>query len=81
MATNLFTIPAFYLYVGVILTPAGIIGPITGGYIMKRFDLKVNQIIKLIILFLFLGGCCIFGFLLTCPNVPFAGVTVMYQNR
>ncbi|XP_072018416.1 solute carrier organic anion transporter family member 4A1-like [Amphiura filiformis] len=68
------------LVTGVILTPAGVIGPITGGYIMKRFDLKVNQILKFVIGCLFLGFLCTFGFLLSCPNVPFAGVSVAYQN-
>ncbi|XP_072018415.1 solute carrier organic anion transporter family member 4A1-like [Amphiura filiformis] len=68
------------LVAGVILTPAGVIGPITGGYIMRRFDLKVNQILKFVIGVLFLGFICIFGFLLSCPNAPFAGVSVAYQN-
>ncbi|XP_072018413.1 solute carrier organic anion transporter family member 4A1-like [Amphiura filiformis] len=68
------------LAVGIILAPAAIIGPIASGYIIRRFDLKVPQILKLILVVLVLGGACFFGFLFYCPNVPFAGVTVVYQN-
>ncbi|XP_072018417.1 solute carrier organic anion transporter family member 4A1-like [Amphiura filiformis] len=68
------------LYTGFVVMPSGIIGSLVGGYVVMKYNLTVAQILKFIILVLCLSGACVFGFLLSCSNVPFAGVTVQYQN-
>ena len=65
---------------GIIAVPAGLIGLILGGYIVKRFDLKMRGILRLVVgvngIVIFL----LFMFLLRCENVDFAGVSVTYDG-
>ncbi|XP_071114005.1 solute carrier organic anion transporter family member 4A1-like [Haliotis cracherodii] len=66
-------------FVGYAAIPAGGGGTFLGGYIVKRFNMKVSGIIRfclgatLIVLFVALV------FLINCENVPFAGVNVEYN--
>ena len=65
---------------GIIAVPAGLIGLILGGYIVKHFDLKMRGILRLVVgvngIVIFL----LFMFLLRCENVDFAGVSVTYDG-
>ena len=65
---------------GLISIPGGVGGTIAGGYIIKRFKLKVPQILKLelgLTFVLIASGCCFF---IVCDPVDFAGVTTDYTN-
>ncbi|XP_030829905.1 solute carrier organic anion transporter family member 4A1-like [Strongylocentrotus purpuratus] len=64
-----------------LLTMAGTVtGALIGGWIIKRFDLKFKGLIGFAMACAVgcLGASC--AFLLKCPNVPMAGVTVPYTN-
>lgn len=56
-------------------------GALIGGWVIKRFDLKFKGLIGFAMACAVgcLGASC--AFLLKCPNVPMAGVTVPYTNR
>ena len=62
------------------VVPAACGGMFIGGYIVKRFNLKVRGILKLVIglSVLVLGSS--FVFLVRCKNVDFAGVSVTYDH-
>ena len=70
----------FTRVVGAITVPAGCGGMVLGGYIVKRFDLKVRGILKFVIginvVVLVLANV----FLVRCSNVDFAGVSVTYDG-
>ncbi|XP_072018409.1 solute carrier organic anion transporter family member 4A1-like [Amphiura filiformis] len=68
------------LLAGLTITPAGIIGPLLGGYLLKRYQMTVSQTLKFCAVCLVISGLISIGFLLTCPDVPFAGVTTVYEN-
>ncbi|XP_072038989.1 solute carrier organic anion transporter family member 4A1-like [Amphiura filiformis] len=68
------------LVAGILTTPSGLIGCLFGGWIVNRFKLKFRGMIKFCIGSLSIGFFMVLAFLMTCPNVPFAGVTVQYQN-
>ena len=65
---------------GVVGVPAGLIGVLLGGYIVKRFDLKVRAIIKLVIGLNAAATCLYLMFVIRCENVDFAGITVTYDG-
>ena len=69
------------IYTGYAAIPAGGGGTFLGGYLVKRFDLRVRGIIRLC-----LGvtlPCILFCliFLVHCDNVPFAGVNIEYGEH
>ena len=68
------------LVTGYAAIPAGGGGTFLGGYLVKRFNLRVPGIIKLCLALLiavfFLG----FVFLVHCQNLPFAGINVKYGS-
>ncbi|XP_072038998.1 solute carrier organic anion transporter family member 4A1-like [Amphiura filiformis] len=68
------------LVAGLIVTPAGVIGNLLGGYLVKRLNLTVSGMLKFIICSLSISLLMMVTFLLACDNVDFAGVTVKYEN-
>jgi len=69
------------LIVGLVTIPGAGGGTFLGGYIVKRYNMRCAQIIKFCI------GCALvsigltMAFLISCPNVNFAGVTSSYPNE
>ena len=64
-----------------IVVPAGVIGTLSGGWVIKHFNMTIPTMLKTIICGTIIG---VFGmgiFALHCPNPPFAGVTVGFSNR
>lgn len=61
--------------------PAGGGGTFLGGYLVKRFSLNCAAIIKLCILASALGVLCTLSFVISCPNVAFAGVSRGYGDN
>ncbi|XP_034253662.1 solute carrier organic anion transporter family member 4A1 [Thrips palmi] len=69
------------LLMGLVTVPAGGGGTFLGGYLVKRFSLNCAAIIKLCILASGLGVLCAISFVISCPNVAFAGVTRGYGDN
>ncbi len=69
-----------FYFSGLIVTPAGVIGNLLGGYIVKRFNLTVKGMLRFIVVSLTSSLILMVVFLLACDNVDFAGVTVAYEN-
>ncbi|XP_046350996.2 solute carrier organic anion transporter family member 4A1-like [Haliotis rufescens] len=67
-------------YVGLVVIPAGGGGTLLGGYLVKRFNLKVRGILRMCLASTLTVCVLGLGFLIHCDNVPFAGVNVRYQN-
>uniref|UniRef100_A0A3B3UU78 Solute carrier organic anion transporter family member n=1 Tax=Poecilia latipinna TaxID=48699 RepID=A0A3B3UU78_9TELE len=64
---------------GYMVVPAGGGGTFTGGYIVKRLNLRCRGIIRFCMMCALVSLLAIFIFLVHCPNVPMAGVTAPYQ--
>ena len=56
------------------------LGALVGGYTVKRFDLKFRGMMKFVLASLSASFLLTFTFMINCPNPPFAGVTVEYEN-
>ncbi|RXG73850.1 Solute carrier organic anion transporter family member 4A1 [Armadillidium vulgare] len=69
------------LLVGFIAVPAGGGGTFLGGWLVKRFQLKCDQILKFCISMSFVCSLSAFFLLFSCPEVDFAGVNVDFANR
>ncbi|XP_041479869.1 solute carrier organic anion transporter family member 4A1-like isoform X3 [Lytechinus variegatus] len=65
---------------GLLVTPSSVLGALVGGYIVKRFDLKFRGMMKFVLVALCASFLLTFTFMISCPNAPFAGVTVDYGN-
>ncbi|XP_036447883.1 solute carrier organic anion transporter family member 4A1 [Colossoma macropomum] len=65
---------------GYMVVPAGGGGTFLGGYIVKKLNLRCRGIIRFCMLCAVVSLLAIFIFLLHCPNVPMAGVTVPYHS-
>ena len=60
--------------------PAGTLGQITGGYIGKRFDLKVPGLLKLSLVSSIITLPLTLAFLARCPDTQMAGVLADYPG-
>lgn len=71
----------FFLLAGLVTVPAGGGGTFLGGYLIKRFNLPCSGILKFCLLAT--ASCIAFTlcFVLNCPNLNFAGVTIPYSNQ
>jgi organic anion transporter 4A len=69
------------IVVGLVTIPGVAGGTFLGGYIIKRYDLKCAQIIKFCISCAFISMGLTMAFLISCPNMNFAGVTNSYPNE
>ncbi|XP_041360902.1 solute carrier organic anion transporter family member 4A1-like isoform X2 [Gigantopelta aegis] len=67
-------------YIGFAAIPAGGGGTFLGGYLVKRFNLKMRGIIRLCMIACAVAFLTIFVFLINCENVPFAGINVNYGD-
>nr|XP_046252002.1 solute carrier organic anion transporter family member 4A1 [Scatophagus argus]XP_046252003.1 solute carrier organic anion transporter family member 4A1 [Scatophagus argus]XP_046252004.1 solute carrier organic anion transporter family member 4A1 [Scatophagus argus] len=65
---------------GCMVVPAGGGGTLLGGYIVKKLNLRCRGIIRFSLICTMVSLFAIFVFLIHCPNVPMAGVTVPYQS-
>ncbi|XP_078573013.1 solute carrier organic anion transporter family member 4C1-like [Branchiostoma floridae x Branchiostoma japonicum] len=65
---------------GLTIVPAGILGSVIGGVLMKKYRMGVTGALKITVI----GVACMFiiplAFLVRCPNTVMAGVTVPYGN-
>ena len=60
--------------------PAGTLGQIAGGYIGKRFDLKVPGLLKLSLVSSIITLPLMLVFLARCPDTQMAGVIATYPG-
>ncbi|EDW77984.2 uncharacterized protein Dwil_GK24772 [Drosophila willistoni] len=68
------------LVMGLITVPAGGGGTFLGGYLVKKWQLACNGIIKMCLLASLIASLFTFCFLVSCPNPPFAGVTTAHDH-
>lgn len=68
------------ILVGVVIIPAGLFGCLFGGWVIKKFHLEFKGQIRFCLIVLFSSLLLAFAFLLTCDNVPFAGITRDYTD-
>ncbi|XP_054743185.1 solute carrier organic anion transporter family member 4A1 [Anastrepha obliqua] len=68
------------LLMGLITVPAGGGGTFLGGYLIKKWNLTCSQIIKMCLIMTMISACFTSCFLLSCPNLDFAGVTTPYRE-
>ncbi|XP_056879739.1 solute carrier organic anion transporter family member 4A1 isoform X2 [Takifugu flavidus] len=65
---------------GYMVVPAGGGGTFLGGYIVKKWNMRCRDIVRLCVVCTLISLVTIFIFLLHCPNMPMAGVTVPYRS-
>lgn len=68
------------LLMGLITVPAGGGGTFLGGYLVKKFNLNCSGIIKMCLMATIIATAFTSCFLLSCPNLKFAGVTTHYES-
>ncbi|XP_061388194.1 solute carrier organic anion transporter family member 4A1 [Musca vetustissima] len=68
------------LLMGLITVPAGGGGTFLGGYLVKKFNLNCAGIIRLCLVVTIIATVFTSCFLLSCPNLKFAGVTTGYRK-
>lgn len=68
------------LVMGIITVPAGGGGTFLGGYLVKKLNLACGGIIKMCLLATIVATFFTSCFLVSCPNVEFAGVTTAYAG-
>ncbi|KAG0725993.1 Solute carrier organic anion transporter family member 4A1 [Chionoecetes opilio] len=80
---NQFSMAASYaaLIVGFVAVTAGGGGTLLGGWIIKRLHLSCSGILKMCIIFSAMCLVSCFTFVISCPNISFAGVNMQYSNR
>ncbi|KAI9586202.1 hypothetical protein GQX74_002049 [Glossina fuscipes] len=69
------------LIMGLITIPTGGGGTFLGGYLVKKFDLSCGNIIRLCLIATTIATAFTSCFLLSCPNLDFAGVTIDYHKN
>jgi organic anion transporter 4A len=65
---------------GIIITPSGGLGTLTGGYLVKKFKMSREQILKMYIYCQIVAIPCLFAFVFYCEDAKFAGVNVSYNQ-
>ncbi|XP_050319426.1 solute carrier organic anion transporter family member 4A1 [Bactrocera neohumeralis] len=69
------------LLMGLITVPAGGGGTFLGGYLIKKLKLNCANIIKMCLIMTTISAFFTSCFLLSCPNLAFAGVTTQYRRE
>ncbi|RWS04752.1 solute carrier organic anion transporter family member 4A1-like protein [Dinothrombium tinctorium] len=69
------------LVVGIMTLPGAAGGTFVGGYVIKKYDMKVKAILKYTIGCTIITACTAFVFFISCENVQFAGKTFKYNNE
>ncbi|XP_069808390.1 solute carrier organic anion transporter family member 4A1 isoform X2 [Dendropsophus ebraccatus] len=67
-------------FFGYLVVPAGGGGTFLGGFIVNKLKLHCSGVIRFCVLCTLLSLMSIFIFLISCPNMPMAGVTVPYTG-
>ncbi|XP_056404526.1 solute carrier organic anion transporter family member 4A1 [Hyla sarda] len=67
-------------FFGYLVVPAGGGGTFLGGFIVNKLKLHCSGVIRFCVLCTLLSLMSIFIFLISCPNMPIAGVTVPYTG-
>ena len=75
-----FTASVSAIIMGIIITPSGGLGTLTGGYLVKRLEMSREQILKMYIYCQIIAIPCLFAFVFYCEDAKFAGVNVSYPN-
>ena len=68
-------------YAGLVVIPAGCLGMLLGGYLIRQFQWTLSSCIKACTAISFLALFPTLILLLHCPNKAIAGVTRPYMNR
>ncbi|XP_041361759.1 solute carrier organic anion transporter family member 4A1-like [Gigantopelta aegis] len=68
------------LYMGLAAVITGGGGTFLGGYLVKRFSLKIRGIFRVCIVCTVIGGVSNVAYLINCDSAPFAGVNVKYGD-
>ena len=56
-------------------------GSVFGGWLVHKFNLSCQAILRLQVVLTALTCFCILGFLIWCDSIPIPGVTVPYSTR
>ena len=75
-----FTASVSAVIMGIIITPSGGLGTLTGGYLVKKFKMSREQILKMYIYCQIVAIPCLFAFVFYCEDAKFAGVNVSYNQ-
>lgn len=78
------TIECFYTHVvltGAVTVPGGGLGMFLGGYIVKRYNLKIRDMLKMVLGLSGVVTVVLFTYIVRCENVVFAGINVDYTGR
>lgn len=75
-----FNILCFIFATGFLAIPGAALGQVTGGYLCKRFNLKLVGILKLVLISSSLVVCLTPVFWAKCADVSLAGVLVNYPQ-
>ncbi|XP_053309532.1 solute carrier organic anion transporter family member 4A1 [Spea bombifrons] len=67
-------------FFGYLVVPAGGGGTFLGGFIVNKLKLHCSGVIKFCVSCTLLGILSVFIFLISCPNMPVAGVTTPYPG-
>ena len=68
------------ILMGMVVVPAGGLGTFFGGYLVKKFHLTREQVLRMYIYCQLITIPCSLGFMSHCSNVPFAGISSRYNN-
>nr|XP_054750660.1 solute carrier organic anion transporter family member 4A1-like [Lytechinus pictus] len=79
---NQFSLSAGFatIVTGVLSIFGGFFGSLSAGFVLRRFNLKIRGLLKLIAAANFISGLLTFIFLWHCPQQNLAGVTEPYTN-
>lgn len=69
------------LIIGSVTVPGAGGGTFLGGYLVKKFNLRCSGIIKMCIICSLVPLLTMFSFVISCPNVKFAGVNYNLKNN
>ncbi|KAJ8044884.1 Solute carrier organic anion transporter family member 5A1 [Holothuria leucospilota] len=70
------------LLTGVVVIPAAFIGTLSGGYVLRKFNLQnKGKALMILILHSFCFVTTMFYLLIGCPNPPTAGLTTNYNQK
>ncbi|KAJ8020674.1 Solute carrier organic anion transporter family member 4C1 [Holothuria leucospilota] len=69
------------IFAGLVVMPSALVGVLIGGWVIKCFDWQYKGRMRYIVVCLSVGLLSTLVMLIRCPNIPFAGVTVTYENQ
>ncbi|CAJ0583430.1 unnamed protein product, partial [Mesorhabditis spiculigera] len=81
LETLLATTPTFGAYLSSTIILACACGVLIGGAIVRKLNLQVSGMLKMVIVCQTLALVFVFGFILSCPQRHFAGISVEYDGN